>query len=81
MAALRVGWGRKGLGADLIRDALQKVVSTSQTVGIHAVIVDAKSDSLKNYYEKLGFRSIGDDEDPLRLFLLTGDIAKTLASL
>lgn len=40
----------KGLGADLLADALRRIAHASQTIGIAAVLVRAKSDAAKRFY-------------------------------
>lgn len=40
----------KGLGADLVADALRRIAVASQSIGIGAVIVHAKNDSAKRFY-------------------------------
>lgn len=45
-------WGRKGLGADLLSDALRRIAIASQSIGIGAVIVHAKDDAAKRFYLK-----------------------------
>jgi GNAT superfamily N-acetyltransferase len=40
----------KGLGADLLNDALSRIATVSQTIGIAAVLVHAKSDAAKRFY-------------------------------
>jgi GNAT superfamily N-acetyltransferase len=40
----------KGLGADLLSDALQRIALASQSIGIGAVLVQAKNDAAKRFY-------------------------------
>lgn len=40
----------KGLGADLLSDALRRIAVASQTIGIGAVLVHAKDDAAKRFY-------------------------------
>ncbi len=40
----------KGLGADLLADALRRIAVASQSIGIGAVLVQAKSDAAKRFY-------------------------------
>jgi len=42
--------GRRGLGADLLADALTRIAVASQSIGIGAVLVHAKSDTAKAFY-------------------------------
>ncbi len=50
-------WQGKGLGADLLRDAVLRVVGAAAAVGVRAMLVHAISDDAKAFYEKHGFRS------------------------
>lgn len=40
----------KGLGADLLPDALRRIALASQSIGIGAVIVQAKDEAAKRFY-------------------------------
>jgi GNAT superfamily N-acetyltransferase len=40
----------KGLGADLLADALRRIAVASQSIGIAAVLVHAKDDAAKHFY-------------------------------
>lgn len=40
----------KGLGADLLSDALRRIALASQSIGIGAVLVQAKDDAAKRFY-------------------------------
>lgn len=42
----------KGLGADMLADALHRIALASQSIGIAAVFVHAKSDAAKAFYLK-----------------------------
>ncbi len=44
-----------GLGADLVVDAFQRVLSAAEQVGTRVLVVDAIDDSAKNFYLRLGF--------------------------
>lgn len=41
---------RQGLGADILSDALRRIAVASQSIGIAAVLVQAKDDSAKRFY-------------------------------
>ncbi len=56
-----------GLGRELLVNALKRIRDASQTIGAYAVIVDAKDESAKKFYEKYGFITLADD--PMSLFL------------
>ncbi len=57
----------RGLGGFLLRDALIRSLDLSETLGIHAVIVDALDAEARAFYERFGFAALTDD--PMRLFL------------
>jgi GNAT superfamily N-acetyltransferase len=40
----------KGLGADILADALRRVAVASQSIGIGAVLIHAKDDAAKRFY-------------------------------
>ncbi|TVR99582.1 MAG: GNAT family N-acetyltransferase [Rhodospirillales bacterium] len=40
----------KGLGADILSDALRRIALASQSIGIAAVVVHAKDDTAKRFY-------------------------------
>jgi GNAT superfamily N-acetyltransferase len=42
----------KGLGADILADALRRIALASQSIGIGAVLVHAKDDAAKRFYMK-----------------------------
>ncbi|MBX9771329.1 MAG: GNAT family N-acetyltransferase [Candidatus Obscuribacterales bacterium] len=55
--AVDKAWAGKGLGNSLLLDALQRALAASEIAGLRAVVVDAKDDAAKRFYEKRGFRS------------------------
>ena len=61
-----------GLGRMLLADAIKRTMSASGILAIHAVIVDAKTNAAKQFYEGFGFAPMQDD--PMRLFLPLGSI-------
>lgn len=42
----------KGLGADILSDALRRIAVASQSIGIGAVLIHAKNDEAKRFYMK-----------------------------
>lgn len=40
----------RGLGADMLADALRRIAAASQTIGIAAVLVQAKDDAARAFY-------------------------------
>jgi GNAT superfamily N-acetyltransferase len=67
-------WQGKGLGAALLRDALRRIVSAADIVGIRAVLVHAKDEAAKRFYEHFDFDP--SPVDPMHLFLLVKEIAR-----
>ncbi len=61
-----------GLGRMLLVDAIKRTMGASDVMAIHAVIVDAKNNAAKQFYEVYGFAPMQDD--PMRLFLPLGSI-------
>ena len=51
-----------GLGRELLMDALHRILTASEEVGIHAVEVDAKNRGARAFYAKYGFEPLLDDE-------------------
>lgn len=56
-----------GLGKLLRVDAMERVQTASELIGVFALLVDAKDDSAKTFYLKYGFISLIDE--PMTLFL------------
>ena len=58
-------WHGKGLGADLLSDAVSRAIGAAETIGVRAILVHAISDEAKAFYEKHGFVMAGDDVNPV----------------
>ncbi|MCC7347714.1 MAG: GNAT family N-acetyltransferase [Variibacter sp.] len=58
----------KGLGADILADALRRIAAASQSIGIGAVLLHAKNDAAKRFYMKCA-EFIEYPEDSRILFL------------
>ena len=65
--------GRR-LGNALLYDATEKAVDSTARVGAVALVVDAKDDRARSFYERFGFRRFSDRE--MRLFLSLDDAAR-----
>lgn len=68
---------RKGLGAALLKDALLRAVSAAAEIGARAVLVHAKDDEARAFYEHFDFEP--SPTDPLHLFLLMKDVKALLS--
>lgn len=64
----------RGLGEDLLLDALQRVLRAAGDIGIVAVLLDAKHEKAKQFYARYEFESLPDQ--PLTLWLPMAAIAK-----
>lgn len=58
---------KNGFGAELLRDALFRILLQSDQIGVFGIEVKAKNEIIKNFYTKFGFKSLCDD--PLHLLL------------
>lgn len=65
----------KGLGADLLHDALARTLQAADIAGIRAVIVHAKGDHARRFYEHFDFDP--SPTDAYHLYLLIKDLRKT----
>jgi len=70
-------WQGKGLGGDLLRDAILRVVASAKIIGVRALLVHAISEDAKTFYAKHGFR-----ESPVEAMtlMITIDEAQKLIS-
>jgi predicted N-acetyltransferase YhbS len=48
-------WQGQGVGQALLAHAFQLIIALSGQIGIYAVVVDAKHEQAKAYYQQLGF--------------------------
>jgi predicted N-acetyltransferase YhbS len=65
--AVDQAWQGKGLGADLLQDAVRRTVAAAGTIGVRAILVHAISDAAKSFYERHGFRA--SPIDPMTLMI------------
>jgi predicted N-acetyltransferase YhbS len=66
----------QGLGKGLLKDAFRRVIQAADLIGCRALLVHAKDESAKAFYEKFGF--VPSPTHPLHLFLLVKDILANL---
>ncbi len=67
----------QGLGAGLLKDALLRTLQAAEIAGLRAMLVHAKDDSAKAFYEKFGFEP--SPIDAYHLLLKLSDIKASLA--
>ncbi len=68
---------KRGLGAYLLMDALNRICLASEVLAMQALIVDARDEAAAAFYQKYGFRRFVDNER--RLFLPIATIRKLVA--
>src|SRR5262245_41682990 len=66
----------RGLGPALLKDALLRTLQAAEIAGLRAMLVHAKNDSAKRFYEKYGFEP--SPIDAYRLFLRLSDLFLSL---
>lgn len=66
----------RGLGAALLKNALIRTIQAAEIAGLRAMLVHAKDDSAKRFYEKFGFEP--SPIDGYHLFLRISDILSGL---
>lgn len=71
--AVDEGCRGEGLGAQLLADALQRIHAITSQMGVAFVIVDAKNDPARRFYEHFGFAACADT--PGRLYLPIATVA------
>jgi GNAT superfamily N-acetyltransferase len=57
----------RGVGEFMLLDAMRRVLRASAAMAVYAIVVDAKSDRARAFYEGYGFRSL--EAQGRRLFL------------
>ena len=66
----------RGLGAALLKDALLRIAAAADIVGVRAVLVHAKDENARKFYERFDFTP--SPIDPLQMFLLMKDLRRAL---
>ncbi len=68
----------KGVGPALLKDALRRTLQAADIISARALLVHAKDDEARAFYEHFDFEP--SPSDPLHLFLLTKDIAALIGA-
>ena len=74
--AVDLSVARRGLGACLLRDAMLRTLTASETVGVRAMLVHAIDDEARGFYLRHGLEP--SPTDSMHLMVLIKDIAKAL---
>ena len=75
--AVELGHQGRGLGLSLLRDAMLRSHRAAEQIGLRAMLVHAKDDEARAWYERHGFEP--SPTDPLHLILLMKDLRAFLA--
>ena len=62
----------RGLGSDLLQDAVRRIVIAADIIGVRAILIHAISDAARQFYERHGFRP--SPVDPMTLMLTVAEI-------
>ena len=65
-------WQGKRIGAGLLRDAILRTLQAADIAGVRALVVHAKNDAARSFYERFDFQP--SPTDPLHLFALIKDL-------
>jgi GNAT superfamily N-acetyltransferase len=70
-------WHGKGLGADLLSNAVLRALGAADSVGVRAILVHAISEKAKAFYEKYGFRP--SPVEPMTLMITIDEATRMLS--
>lgn len=73
--AIDLSYAGQGLGGLLLAHALRYALDLSNRIGAIAVVVDAKDEAARGFYERHGFQ--GMSQDGMRLFMMMRTIERT----
>lgn len=71
----------KGVGETLMIHAFSKIIESSNNMAVNVIVTDAKNESAKNFYLKLGFQKLKssvDENYPYRVFMSIDTAKKAL---
>jgi predicted N-acetyltransferase YhbS len=71
-------WQGQGLGMGLLKDSLLRSLNVADVAGMRAVVVQAKDDEAKTFYQRFGF--VDGFANTMHLYLLTKELRHVLAS-
>ncbi|MDO4796376.1 MAG: GNAT family N-acetyltransferase [Brachymonas sp.] len=75
--AVDVAHQRKGLGRALLKDALLRIAQAADIAGIRCLLVHAKDEAARQWYESWEFEP--SQTDPYHLFLMLKDLKSMLS--
>lgn len=75
--AIDRAWQGRGLGGDLLRDAVLRALAAGEQIGVRAILVHAISTEAKAFYERFGFRV--SPVEPMTLMITIAEAKRMLA--
>ena len=75
--AVDLHWQKQGVGAGLLKDAVLRTLQAADIAGIRALVVHAKDEAARRFYERFDF--LPSPTDPLHLFMLLKDVRKIIS--
>lgn len=76
--AVDVRWQGKKLGHALLKNAILRVLNAAEGIAIRALMVHAKDEKARAFYERFGFEPL--PEHPLHLILLLKDARRQITA-
>ena len=74
--AVEQSWQGKGVGADMLADAVQRTHQAAQIAGIRGMVIDAISEDAARFYERWGF--VRSPQLPMKLMARMKDLARLM---
>jgi GNAT superfamily N-acetyltransferase len=74
--AVRHDWHGRGIGAGLLRNAMQRTAQAAEIAGIRALLVHAKDESARSFYQHFGL--VSSPFDQLHLYILVKEMQRNL---
>lgn len=74
--AVDLRWQQQGVGAALLKDATLRTLQAAEIAGIRALVVHAKDEGARQFYERFDFHP--SPTDPLHLFILLKDLRNAM---
>jgi ribosomal protein S18 acetylase RimI-like enzyme len=74
--AISKDWQGRGMGQDMVLDAMARMVAGSEMLGMRVLLVHAISDAARGFYENIGFRE--SHVKPYTMMLSFDEVVQTL---
>ena len=77
--AVDLRWQGQGVGKGLLKDAMLRTLQAAEIAGIRAMMMHAKDDDARRFYERFDF--VVSPTDPMHLFVLLKDVRRAVSGL